>query len=100
MLKYIGDLDKLKDYGFYHTNQNVWVCDLNQVEDFSTDFDDYEEEICITVNWRDNQEDNYIYFITEFSGYTTDQFDVGNVSNIPSALFDLIKDGLVIKEEE
>ena len=70
------------------------------LKDFTSPYDDYEEDICITVNWRDNQEDNYIYFITDFSGYTSDEFDVGNVSKIPNVLFDLIKDGLVIKATE
>ena len=101
MLKYIGKLENLEHYGFYNTSATVWCYDLLQVEDFTSQYDDdEEEEICITVNWRDNTKDNYIYFITYFSGYTSDEFDVDNVSEIPSVLFDLIKDGLVVKVAE
>ncbi len=82
MLKYIGDFDKLKDYGFIELRGGNWYGSSHLYKDYEC------SEISITKNKKYYGEIE----INIYDGYIDDE--------LLNTLYDLIKDGLVIKESE
>ena len=78
MLKYTGDFDKLKDYGFKKEKRNVGLL-LNKIRYV------YDNEF-LEINTYNRKIEHSQFYDVYYESLET--------------LYDLIKDGLVIKEEK
>lgn len=81
MLKYIGEFDKLKDYGFVGFVLPVYFFGNND-----NDIEISEDLTVKITNYYETQDGTLVYEKTDM--------------NIMIKLYDLIKDGLVIKAEQ
>jgi hypothetical protein len=100
MLKFIGDFEQLKDYGFFNyddmyqidefenASEKVW-CIETELQDDGSPFG----TLTFMINDRDNKDGRLRWFVEiESVEYCNDA-----QGYIPYILYDLIKDGLVEK---
>jgi hypothetical protein len=91
MLKYTGDFKKLKDYGFIITNKGK-----RTYLDFEGVYEHNKNDICnpylIIIHDR-----SVFIRVNQQYNKTREYYEYEDL--VPYVLYDLIKDGLVIKEE-
>lgn len=79
------DLENLKEYGFYNTNEKIYALDckstLNNVD------------VYILVNSIHNQENNEVMIYVSNDGYDEEYFD--GVATIPNVIYELIIKGII-----
>lgn len=95
MLKYIGDFDKLKEYGFYIEEDYFLLATVEKEKRYVSNDPNYEMAVVIVnqpINGFGEPDDREIYIISKRDVEHTDV-------DVPTVLYDLIKDGLVVKEE-
>ena len=86
MLKYIGDFDKLKDYGFVREPNGCWVRDTNVF------IDSEDGNYCDTMTIMESDK------IIEFNELYP--YGENHDEEVSKEIGDLIKAGLVIKESD
>ena len=100
MLKYVGDFDKLKDYGFkdYYDNEFLEYEKNTYIDCWFGDTKFYIKDI-----GRARRGQYYYLIITELRTIhliSTKPDGDGRDVLLSNVIYDLIKDGLVIKEEK
>ena len=95
MLKYIGDFEKLKDYGLYDGTDCFPFVDEDEKRYINNNPD---SDLTIVIVNNKEVKPNHLPLHREV--YLYSRYEDSACEETPIILYDLIKDGLVIKEDK